>query len=1133
MRGWSSIPAKIYHRSKASTREIDLSTVRSLLRVAVANDESSEDAAPRVIVLSDVNSFLNSNKIPVDLPMPPFVMPFKFTKNLPRNYLEALGWNELQISNWITWLVENAKNRGCLPPEQDITQVASFAAQVLPVLSKQWESLGVSTKDTLTGLLRNTTIIPTKSGMKKPPETYFPSVRLFDDLPVVTGLNNVKEKFLSALGVRKTVDLNVIFERLLNKADDSIDEKTPARKKWSHVDLIKYLTSVQDDIPLEDIQKLKQAKICTAATNGNVNMDGMRYRVCELFVPDESIRDLELPILYWPGRYLPTSPEGRFLTLMGLKRFPSAQEVIQLMAWAASANNAKLRDKAMAYYITNHVAHGYVNFDASTVNMPYLPIEGQDKLSTPKHCFTNDGATLFGFDILRRDLHPHASKFGVSQHPSLSECIDILVSKPPSSKKEARILFEYFAKRLGEINSTRAARIGQARIVPVSSRGSTGSLFHSEKSSPVTYIAPCDCYLGESEDYGDIFEFVDFGQEANLFLLACGSKREPTKMEVASMLVKEPARISSKLQNPDKYLNLLRSIAESIHLLKKNRGLLHDMKEAQFLLASRELPSKPTTFRKTDKQLIDIDDEIYEEGTQGIKEWQLVKARDAIIVDDYSSFSLFKQNILAAPQEELLEDLYVALGTPCLSELVEEQARCGALEPDQRLATKLQKQIYERSRLFLHDLPRDMVKHDTKWLEKNLSVQVVQSISLRRSLRGRNASHVDKRSAVVMQTRTGWVLSIAAGRADLYQISQALVHLILNRPKLHSTLTLEMLLKTDLLELRARGYNVERILRQKAAEARMAESKRQQQMEEELKQIQENEVAWRKGQKSEPPKDQGEQPLMPGHFPESSPPHARKSSHDPTTSSELTSTRPKSGGGLFSDLTRRFGLEDFGRSNNPVQSALQGFRDRTQLPASSDAAPPPYSANKTGSLKDPKAQTVTSPHALQSNLMSAIQACRPHGSSTLYSRGEQNEVMETKSYCDERPSHDLIFVADSASGIRIFVTKTVDDRSTFLAQNSNGLNAFASILTDCASVFAVRLNSVSIFYDPAGRTIAFNSQGSIFCNYLYFQQLHQARMLGGGPESRDDPLVYWWVIFCHELAHNLVADHSSDHKNNI
>jgi hypothetical protein len=51
---------------------------------------------------------------------------------------------------------------------------------------------------------------------------------------------------------------------------------------------------------------------------------------------------------------------------------------------------------------------------------------------------------------------------------------------------------------------------------------------------------------------------------------------------------------------------------------------------------------------------------------------------------------------------------------------------------------------------------------------------------------------------------------------------------------------------------------------------------------------------------------------------------------------------------------------------------------------------------------------------------------------------------------------------------------------------------------------------------------------------LYFQQLHEARLLqnsqGKGRQARADALVYWWVILCHELAHNLVANHSSNHS---
>ena len=69
---------------------------------------------------------------------------------------------------------------------------------------------------------------------------------------------------------------------------------------------------------------------------------------------------------------------------------------------------------------------------------------------------------------------------------------------------------------------------------------------------------------------------------------------------------------------------------------------------------------------------------------------------------------------------------------------------------------------------------------------------------------------------------------------------------------------------------------------------------------------------------------------------------------------------------------------------------------------------------------------------------------------------------------------------------------------------------------------------MSVFYDSGGKTIAFNRAGSLFCNYFYFQQLHEASLLQ--TQNTKDALVYWWVILCHELAHNLVGDHSSGHS---
>jgi hypothetical protein len=1098
---------------KAVNGQLDSMSVKSLLRVAVANDEDKEGNPTRLIVFADIAGFLNPHRIPADLPVPPSVMPFQFTKSLSKSELEALGWGELSLVPWIRWLVTNAGDESLLGKEQNILKSPAFAGQVLPVLSKGWEILGTVSRQAVIEILQPQTVIPTKLGMKQPTQTYFASVRLFDDLPVVHGLNGVKEKFLVSLGVRKTVELGVIFDRLIN-TPEAVDAKGPPARRWNHVDLIRYLTSVREDIPANDIQRLKNTSICTAENDAQSR--GTRYKIAELYEPKDSLRALGLPIIEWPGIYNNASNEGKFLTMMGLKSYPSGSELIRLMVMSDSEKDAARKSKALAYFLNEYHTNGYAAFDISAVTVPFLPVEGSDNLSTPKRCFTDEGASLFGFNILQKRLHPHASKLGVKPHPPMSDCLQTLIRQPPATQRDARTIFKYLAGRVSDLSPQDVERVGNAPIIPVAINRM------SEKGPRTRLVAPRLCYLGDGEDYKDIFDFVDFGQEANLFLMAVGSRREPTNNEIARMLVKEPARISAAFQSSDKYLMLLRTLAEHLSVLKKDRELFSDMKKAKFLLASRDIPPQATA--QNGKVKVSEQDTADPEEDLDIREWSLSTAKDIVVVDDFQSFNLFKEHIFAAPQEEALENFYVALGAIPLSSLVEEQARFGGVAADQSSGAKLHKVILERARLFLHDQPADSIQHGARWLETSFVVQVVNSITLTRSLKGRRASHTQKRSAIVARLSSNWGLCICPGKYDLYEISQSLVHLILKRPKLHSTLTLEMLLKTDLLELRARGYNVERILRQKAHEARMAEDKRQKQMEEERRALKEKEAAWAESQAQRAQEERPEpkpQTSMPGVFPES--PNGKTSgdeTHAAPTPSAIPERTPR---GLFANLSKRFGLDKNQSSSTAEQS-------RSLLPETSTPPPPPYSASDPQNKRPEQPVSVSSPHRLNQELLSAVQACRPHGSSDVYSRPETNQISESKSYCDERPSHDLEFVATLPSGVNVLFVRTITDRSAFLANNRTGINLFASVLLDCGSIFSMRADSLSVFYDPGGKTIAFNRAGSIFCNYFYFQQLQEQSLLQSANPDRTDAIVYWWVILCHELAHNLVEDHSSAHS---
>ena len=186
---------------KARNEQLDRTAIRSLLNVAVATDEQYADG--KLIELGKIEHYVNVSRIPPEMPVPPTTLPFKFTMKMSKSDLEHLGFEDLKIVPWLRWLVANIGGGSDLSADYDITKSPEFASSVLQVVSKQWEGLSPSSKHTVTQLLASRPVIPTKMGMKKPAETYFPSVKLFDDLAVHT-VQGVKEKFLSQLGVSQS-----------------------------------------------------------------------------------------------------------------------------------------------------------------------------------------------------------------------------------------------------------------------------------------------------------------------------------------------------------------------------------------------------------------------------------------------------------------------------------------------------------------------------------------------------------------------------------------------------------------------------------------------------------------------------------------------------------------------------------------------------------------------------------------------------------------------------------------------------------------------------------------------------------------------------------------------------------------
>ncbi|KAI1390921.1 uncharacterized protein F4822DRAFT_166828 [Hypoxylon trugodes] len=1095
---------------KAIQGELDPSSKDRLLDVAVGLIEEGAEDQGGIVALGSIHNYLSPNKIPAGLPIPPTTLPYDFTRSCNSNELQALGWESLEIVPWLRFLLETSSARR---DGQNMTKSAEFSIRILTVLSKGWDNLSQSSKGTVTSLLQSHTVMPTKLGMRKPTESFFQSVKLFDDLPTIEGCSSLKDKFLTAIGVRKTVDLDTIFTRLLNR---SAEIENSGQAKWSHVELIKYLASVRQDIPKDDMRKLKGSHICPAEA-GPPGMEStvasrQLYKVSELYEPRGPLRPLNLKIIQWPsGGLRPGSAEGKFLTDLGLRPFPSAPELVDMMA----SSDSTLRAHSMNYFISNHHINNYAAFDIRATSKAFLPLQGKpQQFVSPSQCFTNEAAAALGFNILKRELHSHAPKFGVVADPPVIECVDRLISKPPQTQQGAMSLFAYFATRLNELDNNSITKLRRAPIVPVIrkkrssiSETPTGT---DNKSGNVVHLSPRNCYLGNSAMYGEIFDFVDFGSSANAFLSACGSKTEPTKLEIAQFASSEPARLLSVLQSPEKYLGLLRLLAEDFATLKRDKELWRKMKSSPWLLASKEIsaPSK--------EKVLENDEE-----ETSIKHYQLATPASIAILDDYISYRLFKEHLICAPEEDVLESFYMVLGSPTLSDIVQEDIRIGPHSDKQEGAVWLRKHVLERSKIFVHEYSRytrDAIKHDAKWLEKNLTVEAVRSVALRRSLRGQSQTHTETRSAASAKVANGHVLYVASEsgrRPDMYQVGQAVCQLILNRPSQQAYFFFEPFLKLDLLDLRARGYNVDRILRAKAAEARIADEERRKALEAEQARIKEREDEFKRQSQVTRVQNRTPPPRMPGGF--GSPDDDNALLPPPPPAS-----RASQGGrnkGLFSNLSKRFGF-DTSEVEESMKSLMGTNPEPTRLPPAESSS---------GNKSNQNDGRVTNPAVIQQNLLNAIRSTRAHDSSQLYSPPTTQEVKEQATYCDDTIGKDLNFVAEASNSMRVFVSNAIPnfDFGQFLSTNHGAINSFASLLLEVGQVYSIGRGALHIFYDEAGSTIAFNRDGSIFCNLRFFIQLHADKPTG---EGRAVATIWWWVVLAHELAHNIVQPHNADHS---
>ena len=284
----------------------------------------------KIMKLSNAEFFLNGSIIPSDGPLPSTVLPMSITGSFDPHVLKAVfSWTELSIIDWFRY-VTNQKVASA-NAEFDITHSARWAERVFSVLAQAWPSLGKREQGDVIQILSPKSCIPTSIGLKKPDQAYFPSVNIFRDLPIVTfPSGGALEEVLQSLGVRKRVELQIIFDRsdcpFLEFDSLNLVVRVIETGNWTTFDFVKYLVSIRSTLTVKEIKRLQEIPAflvegtvkeeLAAGTTSKIQ----RYRAKDLYEPIDFFRKLGLPIMDWGAnnQWRPGSDEGKFLCALRL-----------------------------------------------------------------------------------------------------------------------------------------------------------------------------------------------------------------------------------------------------------------------------------------------------------------------------------------------------------------------------------------------------------------------------------------------------------------------------------------------------------------------------------------------------------------------------------------------------------------------------------------------------------------------------------------------------------------------------------------------------------------------------------------------------------------------------------------------
>jgi len=209
-----------------------------------------------------------------------------------------------------------------------------------------------------------------------------------------------------------------------------------------------------------------------------------------------------------------------------------------------------------------------------------------------------------------------------------------------------------------------------------------------------------------------------------------------------------------------------------------------------------------------------------------------------------------------------------------------------------------------------------------------------------------------------------------------------------------------------------------------------------------------------------------------------------------------------------------------------------GLQNHLKLPGSQPTSGPSAGAGGPSSVS-PKDDAIAH-NNMERMLQAKVQNSARVDAKGLKSPEEHISIPEGLDHgntCEVIPSQDILpFVGkhgkpESHNGIKLFYLRKDKSSKEYMHENYDAVESFAVVMERLSNVFGLQLTSIAIYHDPSGKAIAFNSGGALYFNVRYFYGLHYSKNVHRSRACYS----YWYVVACHELAHNMEGPHNRTH----